>query len=286
MRILLILFFIKVIEIASNKKGETKKTTDSLEEMVNSNMKQAIFYADAHFDKQSDRSLCELYDYISDNKAHIGYICDLGDGIDNAYMSKYPVDPEDIMNPQEQFDMYARHLSILDDISPRSSKYLMAGNHDKARLSCAKNLNRGIASLRNLQYENVLREAMVGAGIEDDKFFFCDRAQDIKLTKSNIITIMHGDPKLNPFIKGGVTGLRRTAETYPNGNTIIMGHGHSYKLFPREYAGKDTIQIGCMADIHKLEAMYLNEHPYSNGFGIMHYDKKKDKVFWEYKEIK
>lgn len=258
----------------------------NLEAMVNDEMKKAVFYADSHFGKQDDRALEIMYDYIEENKKDITHIIDLGDGIDNPFMSTFPVDPEDVLSAQDEFDMYSEHLKKISDISPKSSKYIMAGNHDKARLTNSKNLNRGIASLRNLQYENVLKEAMDNAGIKDKKYFFCDREEDIPLTKSNTVTIMHGDPRLNPYIKGGVTGLRRTAETYPNPNWLIMGHEHWYKYHPRNYEGKAAIVMGAMADINKLKAAYLNHHPYSNGFGIMHYDKKADKVFWEYKEIK
>lgn len=249
-------------------------------------MKKAIFYGDAHFDKQSDKSLEILYDYIDKNSKDITHIVDVGDGIDNPFMSIYPVAPEDITSAQDQFDMYSKHWKQISDICPKSSKYIMAGNHDKGRLDSSKNLNRGIASLRNLQYENVLKEALKTAGVKDNKYFLCDRQENIPLTTSNIVTVMHGDPKLNPYIKGGVTGIRRTSETYPNGNWLIMGHGHRYIQFPRDYAGKSAIQLGCMADVKKLEQAYLNVHPYTNGFGIMHYDKRADKVFWEYKEIK
>ena len=252
-------------------------------------MKKAIFYADAHFDKQSDEALQVMYDYIDDNSDDVKFICDLGDGIDNPYMSTFPVDPYDVTPAQDEFDMYADHLKTLQDLSPKSHKYLMAGNHDKARLNNAKNLNRGIASLRNLQYESVLSEAMKEAGItsaQGKKFHFCDRQEDIKLTPSNIVTIMHGDPRLNPYIKGGVTGIRRTAEMYPNGNWLIMGHGHWYQFNPRMYDDKAAIMIGCMADVEKMKEAYMNHHPYSNGFGVMHYDPRADKAFWEYKEIK
>lgn len=258
----------------------------SLETMVNDEMKKAIFYADAHFDKQSDKALEIMYDYIDRNKKDITHICDLGDGIDNPFMSHFPVDPYEITSAQEEFDMYAEHLKMLQDLSPRSAKYLMSGNHDKGRLNNAKNLNRGVASLRNLEYENVLLEAMNQAGVSDKKFFFCNREQDIPLTKSNTVTIMHGDPRLNPYIKGGVTGIRRTAETYPNPNWLIMGHGHWYQNMPRMYDGKSAIMLGCMADKEIMKKAYPNYHPYGNGFGIMHYDKRKDKAFWEYKEIR
>lgn len=249
-------------------------------------IKEAIFVADRHTGIESTKCDRILKQYLEDNKKNITYFIDLGDGVDNPFMSDYAVDPKFIKTAQEEFDMYAEHLKEVHDIIPRAKKYIVAGNHDKGRLEDKKQLNRGIASLRNIQYENVLKEALKKAGVNGTKYKLIDGSKEIELTKGNTILITHGDPRLDPYVKGGVTGTRRTAEMYPTVGDIIMGHRHEYQEYPRRFEGKRCIVLDGMYDIDKMKELYLNTHPYTNGFGIMRYDTNTGKMFWEHVEIK
>ena len=244
-----------------------------LEEMI----KEALIIADRHTPAHSERCDKILKEYIENNKKRIEYFVDLGDCIDNPYMSTFPVDPYWKDNPQEEFDAYAEFIKEVQDIIPKANYIILAGNHDKGRLSNAKNLNRGLASLRNLEYENVMKNAFEEAGVKTRKVFLEDGDYDLHLTKSNTVTITHGDPRLNPYIKGGVTGTRRTAEMYPNQNDLIMGHKHKYEAFSRNFPGKICMVTDGIYDIEKMKSMYLAHHPYTNGFVRVLYDKKADK---------
>ena len=253
-----------------------------LEEMI----KEMVITADRHTPIHSEEADSILKQYLEDNKRRIDHFVDLGDGIDNPYMSEFATDPWWKHNPQEEFDMYAEHIKEVQDIIPKAKKYLMAGNHDKGRLDNKKNMNRGLASLRNVQYEEVMREALSGAGVNLRKIILADGAYDIQLTKNNKVTLMHGDPRLNPYIKGGVTGTRRTAELYPTDGDILMGHKHKFELFPRNFAGKICAVIDGIYDIKGMENAYLATHPYTNGFARILYDTKRDKRWFEHIDIK
>lgn len=249
-----------------------------LEEMI----KEALVIADRHTPAHSERCDKIVKDYIKDNKKRITHFVDLGDCIDNPYMSVFPVDPYWKENPQEEFDAYAEFIADIQSELPKANYIIMAGNHDKGRLTNAKNLNRGIASLRNVEYENVMKEAFAQAGVKNRKVFFEDGEYDLPLTKSNTVTFMHGDPRLNPYIKGGVTGTRRTAEMYPNSNDLIMGHKHKYESYSRNHEGKICMVTDGIYDIEKMKAMYLSHHPYTNGFVRILYDTKADKRWIEH----
>lgn len=247
--------------------------------------KRAVFYGDAHFSYESKPSLDIMYQYLEEHNKDIEYVVDLGDIIDNSAMSTFPVHPDDKDTPQEQFDDYARHVKVIQELVPSSMQYIMTGNHDAGRLSNSKNLNRGIASLRNLQFENILKDSFNEYDVDKNKVNVVVKEYTIPLTKNNNVTIFHGDPRMNPHVKGGVTGARRTAEMYPNMNWLIQGHVHQYREIPRPHEGKSLIVLDAMADIEHLKNAYLNYHPYTNGFGVMHYNKRKDKAVWQHISI-
>lgn len=246
---------------------------------------QILIYADRHTGIESKESDNVIKKYIADNKKYIKYVIDLGDGIDNPFMSDFPVDPKFVLSAQEEFDMYAKHWYEIEKLVPNSKKVIIAGNHDKARLDKAKNLKRGLASLRNLQYESILKEALSNYNINLKNFTFADPNYELKVTKSNSALFTHGDPRLDPNIKGGVTGARRTAEMYPFNGNIYMGHQHHHIEYPRRFEGKHLVVLGGMFDIEKMKKMYMNQHPYENGFGVIFYNKKKDLYLFEYIKI-
>ena len=252
-----------------------------LEDMI----KEAVIISDRHTPAHSEKCDKIIKEYVEDNKKRITHFIDLGDCIDNPYMSTFPVDPYWKDNPQEEFDQYAEFVADIQERIPKSAYYIIPGNHDKGRLDNAKNLNRGIASLRNLEYETVMKEAMSNNGVKLKKVFFEDKEFNLPLTKSNTLTLVHGDPRLNTYIKGGVTGTRRTSEMYPKANDIIMGHKHKYEVFSRNFPGKVCMVTDGVYDIKQMENMYLAHHPYTNGFVRVLYDKAKDQRWIEHISI-
>jgi len=251
----------------------------SLDNMVKTEWRKAIFYSDAHFGKEDLECLSILYEYIANNKSSIEKVIDNGDIIDNENMSDFPVDPYNKLTSQEQFDMYSKHVKLMQTLG-NFDFYLMAGNHDKARHTNKKNLNKGLASLRCTQFENVVRESFDRYDVKS-KYTLCDGKERIKLTKNNYVTFFHGDPRLTAYLKGGVTGPRRTAEMYPNQDWLICGHGHWWQIISRNIEDKLYVMLPMMANKKKMAESYLNHHPYGNGFGVMHYNVKKDKAYFE-----
>ncbi len=243
--------------------------------------KKAIVYGDRHTGLECKASDRILKNYIRDNKGRIGYVIDLGDGIDNPFMSVYPVDPSYKNTAQDEFDAYASHWKDIHKLVPRAKKILMAGNHDKTRLNNSKKINRGIASLRNLEYESILKESLTKKKVPLDNMVFADKEYKINFTKDYQALFAHGDPKLNPNIKGGVTGPRRTAETYPFKGNIFLAHKHYYIQYPRQYDGSNLYHIDMMADIEDIKKAYMNYHPNSNGFMVINYNKRKNLAFAE-----
>lgn len=245
----------------------------------------AVLTTDRHTGMHSDVCDYIVKSYIADNAKRIKYFIDLGDGLDNPFMSKFPVDAEYALSAQEEFDMFAEYLTEIDNLIPNAQKIILEGNHDAGRLDNTKRLNRGIASLRNIQYENVLTDSLLESGANIKRFILGNKTHIVELTKNNRMLLTHGDPKLDPRIKGGVTGVRRTAETYPFDGDIYMGHGHWYQQSPRQYNGKHVVMLGGLFDIEKMKKAYLNHHPYENGFGVVKFNKKRDLRFFQYVPI-
>lgn len=246
---------------------------------------KAIIYADRHTgieDVSCDRIFKQ---YIRDNQHCITHVVDLGDSIDNPFMSLYPVDPETVITAQQEIDLYVSHLKEIHTLVPQAQKVLIAGNHDIARLSNSARLNRGLASLRVLHYKSVIAEAASRISLPLDRVTFVDQSITIKYTKSYSDTYTHGDPKLDPHIKGGVTGVRRTAEMYPVAGNVYMGHGHWYQSSPRKFAGMHCVMLGGLFNVEKMSKMYINYHPYENGFGVATYSPSEDSYVFNYYPI-
>jgi len=241
-----------------------------------SQWKIGIAFSDAHIKYGDEASIEIIKEYMRDNKKNITHILDLGDGVDNPFMSDFPVNADFNTSAQDEFDMYAEFTKDVHKIAPKANYYIVAGNHDKGRLNKAKNLNRGIASLRNVAYEAVLKEALTNQKVDLSKFTFVDGYKTLKLTRSNNLTITHGDPRLDTNVKGGVTGARRTAEMYPVDGDIYMGHIHTSKTVPRRYPGKHLYSLPMIANIKAMKDVYLSYNPYENGFMIFKYNKEKN----------
>ena len=254
--------------------------------MVKLGWREAVIFSDRHTGIESQQCDSILKEYLTDHKRFVDYIVDVGDCVDNPFMSDYPVNPDFKNNAQEDFDNYAKFVREIQKITPYSEIIIVPGNHDKGRLDSKKNLNRGLASLRCLNFENILKESFKEQKCNLKHINIANTNYELKLTPSNDILFSHGDPRLDPNIKGGLAGARRTATEYPCTGDIIIGHGHEHKVFPRKYEGKMLIQLGGMFDIDKMKEHYIGYHPYTNGFLVIKYNKSTDQRFLEYHEIK
>lgn len=256
-----------------------------LEEMVKSGWREVVVFSDRHTGIESAQCDAILKEYLKDNKKSVDYIIDAGDFVDNPFMSDYPVNPSFVNTAQEDFDNYSKFLREIQTINPYFEFIIIPGNHDKGRLDSKKNLNRGLASLRCLKLENVLKESLEQSKFNMKHIQIANASYELQLTEHNSILVSHGDPRLDPNVKGGLTGARRTAIEYPFNGDIIIGHGHEHKIFPRRYEGKFMIQLGGMFDIEQMKEHYINSHPYTNGFLVIKYNKNTDQRFLNYYEI-
>lgn len=245
----------------------------------------AVVYGDRHTGIEDAPSDIILKKYIRDNKKDIKYVIDLGDGIDNPFMSDWPVDPKFKLTAQDELDMYAAHWNEINKLVPNATKVIIPGNHDSGRIIRSKNLKRGLASLRNLEYKNMLGEAFDQVGLDVEKFIVPDVKYEAEFIKGQKDVFTHGDPRLDPNIKGGACAVRRTAEMYPSKGNIFMGHGHWYQTYPRKFPGTQCVMLGMMANIPEMEAHYVNFHPYDNGFGIIRYNRKEGLCIFDYVRI-
>jgi len=253
---------------------------------IDMKFRQAIVVSDRHTGMEDQKFDSVLKQYINDNKKDISLYVDLGDFIDNPNCSQYVVSPEYKLSTQDEIDMYAEHLNDIHTMIPRAKKHVLMGNHDYARYNGAKSFNKGLASLRNANFENVMREATDHYKIPKGKVEFHKKDFRHKFTPSYQAAFTHGDPRMNPQLKGGLTGARRTAESYPFSGDIFSGHVHEHKTFPRQYDGMYHHVCGMGADVKKMQNAYMNHHPYTQGFFVIKYNKNSDKHFVDYHEVK
>ena len=77
---------------------------------------------------------------------------------------------------------------------------------------------------------------------------------------------------MDPRIKGGVTGPRRTAETHPFPGHIVYGHRHRAMTAAGPWGDRKVFQVAAMMDLtHKA---YMHHSDYENGFLVVHYNPK------------
>jgi len=248
-----------------------------LEDKVNEMTKRMnidIVETDNHYGLHSEANADILYQFVQDYKKDIKRVINLGDEIDNPFMSDFAVKPEYFYTAQEEWDMFGGHVKNLFNIVGKNLKYvLIAGNHSLSRLNNKRKMNRGIASLRALDYKNIVNESLKHEGVDVKQVKVSTKPVIIKYNKDKSAIFTHGDPRLDRNIKGGVTGVRRTGEMYPFNGDIYMGHGHRFIDYPRSYEGSNVRMIGMMADKKKMAGSYLSFHPYECGFGIILYNK-------------
>lgn len=234
-------------------------------------LEQIVVMADQHIPFLSKRMERITLDYTKDNSLDIGKFVFLGDGCDNPGMSKFPQRAEDNQTLQEEIDAYITHINKYVEIVPDAEVVLIAGNHDKGRYDMVRSLNKNMASLRATEFENLLKESILNAGYHWDFSL-----HDVYTFED--VTFTHGDPRIDPYIKGGATGARRTAEMYPELGDIVMGHKHQVITYPRTKGDHSLYVVGAMFDIDEVAEQYKSYHGYQNGFLVIT-DEGKVKQF-------
>ncbi len=248
-----------------------------LEEMVKGYKNRMIVgMTDQHFPYVDERMERITLRYVRKNKSKITDIVFMGDGVDNPGMSKYPQRPEDDTLLQEELDLYTKHIGKYKEIVPNANIYVIAGNHDLGRFDSVKKMNRSLASLRALDFKKLLRESFKEQNINPE-FEFGDY---FKLGDN---VFVHGDPKIDPRLKGGATGPRRTADTYPDFDSdIFYGHTHQAIKVPRPKSHfakdiKSVYVVPAMGNVAKMQEQYTSYNAYQNGFVSINYDKEGHK---------
>jgi predicted phosphodiesterase len=235
-----------------------------LEEMVKRFKNRMIVgMSDQHFPYIDEKMERITLKYFRKNKDKITDVVFMGDGVDNPAMSKYPQRPEDDTLLQEELDLYTEHIAKYAAIVPGANVYILAGNHDLGRFDMVKKMNRSLASLRALDFKKLLKES------------FQNHGRKVEFT--------FGDPRIDTRLKGGVTGPRRNAESYPDFDCdIFYGHQHQAMKVPRPKSHfapeiKSVYVVPAMGNIGKMEEQYKSYNSYQNGSVSIRYDDSGSK---------
>ena len=219
----------------------------------------AVFLTDEHIPYVSEEMIKIAEQYLQEEKPR--YRIHGGDLFDNPGMSVFDPDPNHKRDTQEEIDETVQYLHRLHQASPETEVIIIAGNHDVGRLERLKS-SRGMAlkNLRAMEYPKLIMESAEHQGLEigEPKF-----AENYELCGGHLY-FTHGDPRMDPKIKGGVTGARRTAETHPSKGHIIMGHRHKSQVASGPWGTRKVYVVPAMMDLkHKT---YTHYSDYENGF--------------------
>lgn len=222
---------------------------------------------DEHFPFVSENMQQITQQYVANNHDRISHVVFLGDGIDNPGMSVFPEKPDHPTRLQDELDMLVDHIHNYHELAPHAKLLYCHGNHDVGRLESTKSLNRSMASLRSLQFKNLMKESALEQGYRLPVSFADSH-------RVGPFYFVHGDPRIDPYIKGGVTGTRRTAEMHPEEGNIVMGHQHRVVTHPRPKGDASVHVVGAMFDTNKIAQQYKSYHGYQNGFMVISYSDK------------
>ena len=224
----------------------------------------AVFLTDEHIPYVAPAMVKVAEDYLRDEKPR--YRIHGGDLFDNPGMSIFDPDPNHKRDTQEEIDETVQYLHRLYKASPGTEVVILAGNHDVARLERLKSTRgMGLKNLRNLDYPSLINESAAHQGLDIGRPIF---AADYELC-GGYLHFTHGDPRMDPRIKGGVTGPRRTAETHPAKGSIIYGHLHKAQIATGPWGRRKVVVAPAMMDLNHKS--YMHHKDYENGFTVIKY---------------
>lgn len=234
---------------------------EDLETMVE-NYETTVVLSDEHFCYVNPEMVSIAEKYIKKTKPK--YRVHLGDLFDNPGMSVFDQDPHHAREFQEELDEGVRYLARLHKASPDTKVIVIYGNHDHSRLERRKSeVPYAFKHLRNLELSKLIIDSAKDQGLEIGDVTF---AKEWRL--SNAVTFLHGDPRMDARIKGGVTGPRRTAETFPGDDHIVMGHRHRYYVGRDPWCDREVHHVAGMLDTRRVH--YNTCSKYENGFMVIH----------------
>jgi predicted phosphodiesterase len=239
----------------------------SLEDMVKQE-RLLVAMGDQHFPHIDKRAEQITLQYVRNNRNKIDTLVFLGDSVDNPKMSEFPARADNDSLLQDEIDQFVKHVDKYHQLVPKAEIYVLAGNHCVGRFERVKGLNANLSSLRMLTFEKALQESVKEQGFK----YSINFGNYFKLG-STVFT--HGDPRIDPRLKGGANGAKRTADTYPDYDCdIVMGHQHRVIQEPRpksHFSRNNTsvYVVGAMFDVAKVEKHYTSFNAYQNGFLIV-----------------
>lgn len=248
----------------------SKSSLEFLTEHEISAMKKAKKYVtalalyDEHIPYLSEEMVRVAEQYLQDEKPK--YRIHGGDIFDNPGMSVFDPDPNHKRDTQDEIDETVRYLHRLYQASPKTEVVILAGNHDVARLERLKRTTPfALKNLRALDYPHLIMESAAHQDLDIGNPIF---AYEWELGPGMLFT--HGDPRMDPRIKGGVTGPRRTAETHPYQGHVVMGHKHKAQIATGPWGDRKVVQVAAMIDLnHKA---YMHHSDYENGMLVVKYN--------------
>lgn len=249
---------------------------NSLDQLVNNEYRRmastrknhltALFLTDEHIPYQSEEMVRVAEQYLKDEKPR--YRIHGGDLFDNPGMSIFDPDPNHKRDTQEEIDLTVQYLNRLYKASPDTEVIILAGNHDVARLERLKSTRAfGLKNLRALGYPELIKESAAYQELDIGKTTF---AYEWQLGPG--VLFVHGDNRMDPRIKGGQTGPRRTAETHPFPGDIVMGHRHKSQTATGPWGNRKVYLVGAMMDTDHVT--YMHHSDYENGLLVVKYNPK------------
>ncbi len=235
----------------------------SLEKLI-SNYDTAVFFTDEHIPYINEDMVSIVEQYLSDAKPK--YRVHGGDLFDNPGMSNFDADANHKRDTQEEIDMSVKYLNQLHLASPDTKTVIIYGNHDYGRLERSKRIKAyGYQNLRTLDLEHMIRESSEHQNLEIGDVKFVK-----KWTLAKSVVFFHGDPNMEPQMKGGLAGPRRTAELYPGEEHLILGHKHRKYVGRDQWKDREVHHVAGMLDVKHQSYPHMAQ--YENGFAVIHYN--------------
>lgn len=224
---------------------------------------EALYTTDHHYPFESPEMRRVELAILSEEKPKYHVLG--GDWIDASGLSSFQPKADYIRKTQDEIDGFTQRLAEMHAVSPNTKRILIYGNHDLARLERAKEETPfGLAGVRALTFPALFKESAEHQGLE---------LGDVEFHKEWYLgpglKFVHGDSRMDPRLKGGVTGIRRTVSEYPGDYHLIIGHGHRKQLGRHPWMDREVHMVGAMMDVDQV--CYTTHSQYENGLAWIKY---------------